>query len=207
MSFKEQVKHGMAENSFKHQEIARNYNSMGNITEHGSELAKFVADHDCKGCRVMDFGCGTGLVGIPLLSECKEVIFLDPNGPMIQVLKDSLDSQSNKNYVIHEGTIFDYTGENPDVVVCSLVLHHVDHHEEVLKEIFNRIVPGGKIFIADFAPNPDRPAWTKEEFEGIVQRAGFINIHHQTWKTLRMKDPNNQIKEQPLQLIFATKPN
>ena len=208
MSFRDQVKHGMPENDFKHREIARNYNSMGNICEHGTELSDFIKSHsETKDAKILDFGCGTGLVGIPLLSASKQVVFLDPNSAMIEVLTESLDKQEHKNYIIHNGTIFDCKETGFDVAVCSLVLHHVDKHEEVLKEIFNHIVPGGKIFVAEFAPNPDRPAWSKDEFIGILAKAGFTEIQHQQWKTLRMpaKDSDG-FKEQPLQLAYGIKP-
>ena len=68
---------------------AREYNSRGNMADLGRKLATYIAEHEnCKDARVLDFGCGTGLVAIPLLEKCKEIELLDPSEGMLAVLEE-----------------------------------------------------------------------------------------------------------------------
>lgn len=209
MSFEKQVEAGMPKKMhFDTKEKARFYCNNGNMRETGVALGEKVLELGpvTKDTVVMDFGCGTGLPGIPLLKHSKKVVFLDPNPAMLEVLQDELDESGEKNYEVIKGIIDDYMGEPVDIMLCSLVIHHLPEPDITLKALFENVKPGGRIIISDFAPSTHRPGWENGELEGLVTAAGFINLARQNWRSLDVNDFTGEDVQIPRFILCADKP-
>jgi malonyl-CoA O-methyltransferase len=103
---------------------------------------------DLRGKTVLDAGCGTGkfcMTAIERGARFVKGIDLSPN--MIE--------QAKKNCPQAEFECCDLAKivlEKYDVVICGLVLGHIDVLEQTLKKLVTALQPGGHIIVTDFHP-------------------------------------------------------
>ncbi len=124
-----------------------------------SEMAKkFVAemlkninlDNEKK---VLDYGCGTGLVGMEVAHLVKSLVFLDSSPAMVNVLEDKLGKAfekqklSSKNIKVITGDINKYTTKDIDVVFSLMALHHVEDVQRVLEHISTNILKSSGLLV------------------------------------------------------------
>lgn len=100
---------------------------------------------------ILDFGCGTGLIGFSLIDFCQKVIFVDNSPAMLSVLSDKLQEQTYTpdKFSVHAGDINTYSGEKADLIVSHMVLHHCEEIDTVIKGCFEALKPGGKVIMVD----------------------------------------------------------
>lgn len=100
--------------------------------------------------RVMDFGCGTGLVSLPLAGKVAHILALDSSPGMIEVVQDKLDKQQIDNVEARCADIF--SAELPadfDLILTSMTLHHIEDIEPILLRFHRLLKTGGRVAIAD----------------------------------------------------------
>ena len=97
-----------------------------------------------KNDRVLDFGCGTGLVGINLSPYVKEVVGIDISKGMVDVFnkKAKLLNLNAKAYV---KDIFEIK-DKFDIVVSSMTLHHIKDIKSLSKKLYEIT---DRVFIVD----------------------------------------------------------
>jgi len=99
----------------------------------------------------MDFGAGTGLVTLALLPYVARVTAVDTSGEMVRVLDEKLKALRIGNVQ----TILSESGKTPlpaaefDLIVSSMVLHHIPDVPETLRRLRPCLRPGGWIALAD----------------------------------------------------------
>ena len=136
---------------------------------------------------ILDFGCGSGNVGLGFIDEVQKVIFVDTSSGMINSVKNTLKSKNKKNYELLNGSIQDYKGEPVDLVISSLAFHHVDNLEETIKLFKKFIKSGGKIIIADLYLGEagfhgfkiPHEGFDPEKLKKIFEKCGFKNVTHE----------------------------
>ncbi|NTU94697.1 MAG: class I SAM-dependent methyltransferase, partial [Bacteroidales bacterium] len=80
--------------------------------------------------KVLDYGCGTGLVGMEVAPLVKSVVFLDNSAAMVNVLENKLGKAfekheySSENIKVIVGDINKYITKDIDVVFSLMALHH-----------------------------------------------------------------------------------
>ena len=135
---------------------------------------------------IFDFGAGTGRVTIPLLGDVSKVIFEDKNENMLKQCQENLDAQPHKNYELFHGEISQYNGK-ADIIVASMVVHHIDDVEELLKIFLSKLNPHGILVVCDFLPGasffqlkPPIPhyGFVPEEFCQLLTKVGFVKTQH-----------------------------
>lgn len=106
--------------------------------------------------KVLDYGCGTGLVGIEVAPLVKSVVFLDNSAAMVNVLENKLGKAfekheySSENIKVIMGDINKYTTKDIDVVFSLMALHHVEDVQAAFEHISANILkPGGLLVIGD----------------------------------------------------------
>lgn len=103
---------------------------------------------------LLDFGCGTGLLGIPLTSLYKEVLFCDDSNVMLDVVQSKIQAQNLTNAKTISLTNWIQTPTfSVDQILLSLVLLHIPDTQSILKTLSDRLKPNGKVFIVDFLKN------------------------------------------------------
>ncbi|ARU60789.1 methyltransferase type 12 [Tumebacillus avium] len=125
------------------------------------QIAKIASDAireyvvDAKDKTAIDFGCGTGLVGMNLLDDFKSVLFLDSSQNMIQQIKQKIAEFNIENA---DTLCFDFEKQGQselqaDYIFMAQVLLHIPDTELVLSRLYDVLNPGGHLLIVDFDKN------------------------------------------------------
>lgn len=115
------------------------------------------------GCTVLDLGCGTGrdvFIISKLVGESGYVIGVDMTDEQLAIGKRHADAMTKKfgyrqkNVDFRRGYIEDLKSvgledESIDVVVSNCVVNLSPRKDEVLKEIFRVLKPGGELYFSD----------------------------------------------------------
>jgi 2-polyprenyl-6-hydroxyphenyl methylase/3-demethylubiquinone-9 3-methyltransferase len=111
---------------------------------------------DLKGKRVLDIGCGGGILAEALAREGAEVTGIDQGEKVIKIAKlHSLESQLNINY--EQINIENFITKNKhkfDVITCLEMLEHVPDPASVIKACSQILKPDGKLFLSTINRNP-----------------------------------------------------
>jgi len=105
----------------------------------------------CNGLRVLDVGCGTGLV-------MNTFAMLYPNSEFTGVdFSDSIDyarlhAPNNTHWIKQDFLEVDLEPGGYDVIICCGVLHHIPEHERALLKIKTLMRPGGTLMLALYNP-------------------------------------------------------
>jgi ubiquinone/menaquinone biosynthesis C-methylase UbiE len=165
----------------------------------------------------MDFGCGTGLVGLPLASRLGKIIALDSSPGMIGVLQQKIDEQGITNVECLLGDIT--TAVLPpdfDLIFTSMTLHHIADIEAILARFAELLKPGGRLAIADLDAEDGsfHKAGSEEKHNGFdrlaltdtLHKHGFADIAFESVHTIGKKVQDGTVKDFTVFLAVAVKP-
>lgn len=106
--------------------------------------------------RVIELGCGSGLVSFPVIPLVKKFVGVDIDANMIAVANKKLqilqDPSLNAKFIIADASksILNDSNEKYDKVILVNILHIVDSPKDVLLQARLLLKPNGSILIADF---------------------------------------------------------
>lgn len=147
------------------------------------------------GQRVLDVGCGTGYLARLLAQAVGPeglVVGIDPSPAMIAYATRKAGRARNCQFQVGRAESLDFPAEHFDVVMSSLMLHHLpeDLRVPALREMRRVLRPGGKLLVAE-AQIPrhglgwrllarmhgyDRMARLVPHLEPLAAQAGFAEI-------------------------------
>lgn len=177
----------MEDNVFE--QMAKKYDSEERI-----ELAKIITKEvrtelqNSKSKSLIDYGSGTGLVGLELSDLVDSVLLVDSSEQMLEVAKAKISQKGiNNSKVLYS----DFTQRIPklkaDIILMSLVLLHIPDTEGILRALFSILNEGGKLIIVDFDKN-DKISHPKvhngflhEELEEKLSEVGFKSVEIKTF--------------------------
>jgi len=176
-------------NTDKFDRIAGQYDSpqrihIANIS--ADAIREYAADAAKK--RAIDFGCGTGLVGMKLLGSFESVLFLDSSPNMIEQVRRKLADEGIENA---DTLCFDVeTDDRPelraDYMFMAQVLLHIPDVEGVLSKLYETMHPGGRMIIVDFNRNEEidsdlvHPGFDQAALRGLMAKIGYEQIRSKT---------------------------
>jgi len=109
-----------------------------------------------RGARVLDVGCGGGILTEGLAREGATVTGLDLSAPSLAAAR-SHAAASGLEIDYHEADAFDYASEHAgkyDVVTCLELLEHVPHPADIVAACALALRPGGAAFFSTINRNP-----------------------------------------------------
>ena len=140
-------------------EIAHDYDHSlpAHVVEHYiDKRVRFICDHVPRG-KILDVGCGTGVLAERLAAEGYDVTGVDPADGMLDVLRKRAPSIT----AVHaDGTDLPFDDNSFDLAYCVAVMHHVAEPEAVRKtlgEMVRVTRSGGRVLVWDH--NPRNPYW------------------------------------------------
>ncbi|MED1793185.1 class I SAM-dependent methyltransferase [Brevibacillus nitrificans] len=177
-------------NTDKFEMIANTYDTAERI-----HMAKVSSDAirdyvlDAKKKNAIDFGCGTGLVGMNLLHEFQSMLFLDTSQNMI----DQINQKISASHLQNVATLcFDFEKEEisdlrADYIFMAQVLLHIKDVEFVLSRLFDVLKEGGHLLIVDFDKNEKvvsdlvHNGFHQEELAEMMSKIGYKKIQSKTF--------------------------
>lgn len=162
-----------------------------------------------EGNTVIDLGSGAGndaFIARRIVGEKGKVIGIDFTEPMILKARANAEKLALNNVEFRQGDIesMPVTSNVADVIVSNCVLNLVPNKHKVFSEIYRVLKPGGHFSISDIVLQGALPAkWRevaelyagcvsgaiqKNEYLGIINEAGFINVTIQKDKPIIIPD-------------------
>ena len=140
------------------------------------------------GMDLLDFGCGTGLVGMFLRPQVRSLTCVDNSQGMLDVLKAKVGRAGIKGVttlIVDVSKGGELTGSY-DCIVSAMALHHVEDISGVSRQFYKVLHEGGCVCIADLEPEQGKfhedhsgvfhHGFDRKQLSGIFAEAGFANI-------------------------------
>lgn len=127
------------------------------------------------GARVLDFGCGTGLLTEFLAHRVGSVVGVDTSPAMRSVLASKIAARRWQNVTVHD----DLPDGEYDLVVCSSVLGFVDDYPGRVARLAALLAPGGLLVQWDWARDPADPdggGLDEAEMRQALESAGLTDV-------------------------------
>ncbi len=109
---------------------------------------------DVAGARVLDAGCGPGLYADELVRRRADVVGVDASAAMVDLARARLGDRAE---IIHTdlSEALPFADETFDVILCALVIHHLEDRAACLREFFRVLKPGGRAVVSTQHPTTD----------------------------------------------------
>ena len=123
--------------------------------------------------RLLDLGCGTGELALPLAKYFSQVLAIDPEPGMLEVGQQKATAAGADNIIWHKGSSKSLKGVQAPFKLASLgqSLHWMDE-EEALKELYGLIGPNGGVLVVGSTPTAQNElAQAKDELiHGLIEK-------------------------------------
>ncbi len=146
---------------------APRFRSLQNLTPFRLSLIEELIG-ELRGKKVLDLGCGGGLIAIPLLKKGVSVVGIDISKESIAAAKRAANGDGE--FFVGDITSIDLPAQQFDCVLIADVLDHIPKYENVLREAERLLRPGGKLFVGTL--NRTFISWFLTIFLG--ETLGFI---------------------------------
>ena len=95
----------------------------------------------------LDFGCGTGLLTFALCPYVQEISGYDPSAEMGRIFEEKRAACRAEN--VRLVTKAQMLERSYDVIVTSMVLHHISDVRSEIRGLARRLAPGGRFLWID----------------------------------------------------------
>ncbi len=155
------------------------------------EIAESIASYlgDTKGT-ALEFGCGTGLVGLELLDRFSALTFTDSSAGMIEQVELKIKDLPNTSAICKD-LLADNLDQTFDCIFTSLALHHIVDTAAILSKFHSMLNDGGRLIIADMDKGDvdfhdmssfvGHDGFVRADLIAEIEKAGFKEIEDKTF--------------------------
>ncbi len=194
---------------------ARQWDGNPVFVERGERIAQAVREvvplHP--GLRVLDYGCGTGLLAFPLRHEVGAMLLADTSPGMLEVAAEKIVAQGAGNLRTAKLDLLTdpAPAESFDLIVTAMTLHHIPDTDRILRVFHQLITPGGHLCIADLDREDGsfhgvevdvHPGFDRDDLARRARAAGFVDVQFRTVFTIS-KTHDSGTQDYPVFLMHA----
>lgn len=138
------------------------------------------------GMEVLDFGCGTGLFSLLWADRVGSLAGMDSSSRMLEVFARKARQLGLTNVQTLEADPGGTPSGSYDLVVSSMVFHHVEHVGALLENLHGALKSGGWLYVADLDPDgglfhssPEgifHEGFDRAAFRKMWEKAGFRTV-------------------------------
>ena len=136
-------------------------------------IATLPLDQDMK---ALEYGCGTGLVGLALAPQLGRLTAADTSQGMLNRLQEKIAQDGADNVT---PLLMDLSqapcAERFDLIFCAMTLHHIQEAEQVVARMAGMLNPGGWLAIADL-----------EAEDGSFHSPEASGVHHHGFDSTKL---------------------
>ena len=100
--------------------------------------------------RIVDIGCGSGYVFLPMVTKGYQMTGVDLSEEMIQALKENLDKEKLSRSELIVGDVVEFSNGNTapfDGMIVSALLHHLYDFKSAVRKFCSKVAPDGPLLI------------------------------------------------------------
>ncbi len=128
------------------------------------------------GCTVLDLGCGTGRTTTTLLDRgATLVVGIDRSRPMLRRAVDG--GPRPAHWLQADAAAVPLADGVVDLVVCGLMLGHVEDLRRPIDEMARVLRPGGALVVSDFHPAATIRGWRRTVMDPVSGREHEFEQH------------------------------
>lgn len=164
-------------------------------TEERDQIAGVIADTiraeltDTQDKQALDYGCGTGLVGLKLTDCFKSLLLVDTSQQMTRQVDKKIAQRKIENANTLCADFCEAVPQNiaVDCIFLSQVLLHVRDYPLLLRRLYRILNDDGHLLIVDFDKNENIPAdmvhngFVQAELMELLCEIGFVSTAAQTF--------------------------
>lgn len=169
-----------------------------------------------KEMRCMDFGCGTGLVGLALAGEVAQLVGFDSSAGMLEVFQQKAKNMKCANVIPQQGELLATGFDEPfDLVISSMTLHHIEDVSSILEKLHSILKSGGLIAIGDLdkedgsfhqeGSGEKHHGFDRDELSQLLKNSGFSNIKFETVHTITKLSKEGALQDYAVFLAVGEK--
>lgn len=166
---------------------------------------------------VMDYGCGSGLIGMRLQPLAKHVVGVDSSKGMLDVFQEKVKKSGFRNM---SSQLADLEEDGVvegrfNMIVSSMAFHHVRKLSVLLKRLYELLLPGGSIGIADLDKEDGtfhhdntgvvHFGFDRSALKNLFEEAGFHDVKDVTATTVVREVEGKGPREYTIFLITGKK--
>jgi len=180
--------------------LSTNFNQLANKwdTDYRINRARIISNKiksvsDLKGNEsALEFGCGTGLIGLNLMSSFSSLDFFDTSDEMLKILNLKLANIQVNNISHLYNELDNISDSKYDFIFCSMAFHHIKDLNPVINKIHHLLRENGQLCLVEL--NSDDGSFHRDEigFDGHngfdpailsnqFERMGFSKTYEETF--------------------------
>jgi tRNA (cmo5U34)-methyltransferase len=185
------------------------------------ELAHSIAENISKlplnnQMKAMEYGCGTGLVGLTLAPRLGSLVAIDTSSGMLEVLSEKIAELgiTNVTPLCLDLTVETYN-QHFDLIFSAMTLHHIEDTDLILTKFSQLLTAGGYLAIADLdsedgsfhsaGAGEKHYGFSRELLSDKLLDLGFSSLQFKTAHTINKVNEEGINREYPVFLLSAQK--
>lgn len=100
----------------------------------------------------LEIGCGTGKNTTFLMTKGEQIVSVDLSENMLAIARQKITAKNVTFLKADLNGEWNFTHQKFDLIVCSLVLEHIENIRRIFQQMDKHLLPGGIVYIGEFHP-------------------------------------------------------